>query len=426
MRKRGEEMKNEAMNGMANSDMAATDTSAVNTYADEMSTGGVPTTGTDTAANGKVQTDMAGRAIFAVSLSHKTAEALLRESVSLNEGEICRFYESCGEYGISEAVYLYTCNRCEIYGVGDAAAALRLLAEISGAKENLLKSRALIFEGARATRHMFRVCCGLESAVAGEDEILGQIKKAFAFAQERHATGYILNTVCKAAVTTAKRVKTDTLISKSSVSVATLAALCCRKHHAKTVLLIGGGGEMGGKVLKNLLSYPDIRVYATVRNRHLAKAPTLTEIPYEKRYEYADCADCIISATKSPHYTILEELLEQHTPTKKPRLLLDLAVPRDIDESVRTLDGVTLLRLEDLEAQANRNRQIKATEIGTAEDIIAEELEELSKTLLFHSLLPTIEAAGDEVAHFIYRFRDCATAREFESFTRVLLREGTK
>lgn len=360
--------------------------------------------------------------MFSLSLNYKTADIQLRESFSFDEDKALRLLYILKENGISQCVYLSTCNRCEIYGTGDAYKALKIFSDFAEISEEKVKNNILVYESDSAVSHLFRVCCGFESMVVGEDEILGQIKKAFYFSQRNNFTAYELNTVFKAAITSAKKIKTQTLVSKSSVSVATLAASKCRRFESKgkTVLILGGSGEIGSRLLKDLLSYREFDIIAAVRGIHTQKNG-ITIISYAQRYEYVNRADIIISATKSPHFTIVSDKLAENIEVSKPRLFIDLAVPRDIDENVRQLENCELMQLDDFRDIAERNSEIKASELKTAEDIMCEDIDSLLKELSFHSLLPKIQnISDDEIKHFIYHFRDTANAKEFESFINVI------
>lgn len=361
--------------------------------------------------------------MFALSLNFKTADVPLRENFAFDEEKVRSLLSVLKSNSINECVYLSTCNRCELYGVGDVYFALKIFSDFAGISEENLKNHILIYDADHCVSHLFRVCCGFESMVVGEDEILGQVKKAFAFSQENNATAYELNTVFKAAITSAKKIKTQTLISKSSVSVATLAAAECHRFDSreknKKVLMIGGSGEIGSKVLKDLLSYREFKIYATVREKHFTDN-SLTVISYANRYNYVNDADIIISATKSPHFTIVSDKLKEHIKNDKPRLFIDLSVPRDIDENIRDIYDVRLMQIDDFENIAKRNSEIKECELKTAEDLMNEDMDILLKELSFHSLLPKMQnIKSDEIKHFIYHFRDTASAKEFDCFARV-------
>ena len=368
-----------------------------------------------------------GNGVFVISLNFRRAEVSFREVFAFSADRTNEFLSSLRSAGITEAVYLSTCNRCELYGEGSYMAAIGCLSEFSCVSEGDIKRRVLIFDGDCAIQHLFSVACGLDSMVKGEDEILGQVKSAFSFSMERGFTGYHLNTIFKSAVTAAKRVKTDTLVSKTSVSVATLAAAECKKfaEAGAYVLLIGGSGEVGEVVLKNLLSYGIFEIAATVRTRHMTSRD-VTLLPYDDRYDYIDRADIVISATKSPHFTITASRLGGMT--EKRRLFLDLAVPRDIDNGILRYPDVTLMTVDDFRSIAADNAKIKEREFDRAGEFLRQSVNDLVKELKFHSLIPVLENnVGDDIKRFIYRYRDAATADEFQSFADVILRmEGEK
>jgi glutamyl-tRNA reductase len=359
--------------------------------------------------------------MFSLSLNFKTAGLLLRENFAFDDEKVLSLLNIFKNNNINECVYLCTCNRCEIYGVGDEYTALKIFCDFAKASSDEVKSHIFVYSGESAVTHLFRVCCGFESMVFGEDEILGQIKKAFAFSQKNFSTGYELNTIFKSAITCAKKIKTQTLISKSSVSIATLVAYRCHKfiNSKKNVLVIGGSGEIGSKIIKDLLSYNEFEIYATSREQHMAKGDVHI-IPYADRYDYVNNADIILSATKSPHFTIVADKFENCIKTDKKRLLIDLAVPRDIDDEVKNNHNNILMQIDDFQEIANKNKQIKLDEYKTAEDLMNEDIDTLLKELCFHQLLPKIQKVeSDEIKRFIYMFRDTANAREFENFANV-------
>lgn len=365
--------------------------------------------------------------MFAISINYKNVKTASRERYAFDTKTALLFLQRLQKDGIEEAVYLNTCNRAEVYGSGDYETAVKVMAEFGGAEPYTLREDALIFEGKSAIRHLFRVTAGIESMVIGEDEVLGQMKGAYELSMEHGYTGFYLNKVFQAAITAAKKIKTDTELSKRSVSVATIAASKCHKFldGHKQILIIGASGDTGGKLVKNLISYHDSTIYATVRNSHVTDKK-ITLVPYAERYHYIARADVIISCTKSPHYTVTYSKLKSEMPKEKPRLFVDLAVPRDIDEDVLRLAQSELITINEIEALAKENNEIKKAEIVAAEEIIEEAVDELLKTLYFHEFLSEFEAAEHEhkavFSKFIYRYRDVATAEEFMSFLNVLRR----
>lgn len=363
--------------------------------------------------------------MFILSFNYKIADTKFREKLAFDDIMIEKFLESLKNSGIEECVYLSTCNRCEITGAGDYREAVRVLAEMAGMDVPQLREHILIFEGEKAIRHLFLVCSGLDSMVVGEDEILGQVRSAYNFSKECGFTGYELNTVFQAALSCAKRIKTETLLSKSAVSVATLAAYEVHRFRPgkKRVLITGGSGDTGNKVILNLLSYGDCEIAAATRLSH-SRQKDVREIPYEERYRYAEQADVIISATKAPHYVFLASRL-WNLPEKE-RLFVDLAVPRDIDEDVVRIPGTRLLTMDDFEKTAAEHNKRKISEAQNAEEMIREDMDELLKTLQFHAFFPVFEKMRDKLSfdfsHFVFRFRDAADASELRSFLNVLKR----
>lgn len=369
--------------------------------------------------------------IFVISTNYKNAKAGFREKMALTPCQAGRLQGACKEAGIGESVYLSTCNRCELYGKGDYGQALTLLSGETKTDVSELKGCILIKQGEAAIRHLFHVASGMDSMVIGEDEILGQLRRAYLSAKDGGFTGFYFNTVFQAALEAAKRVKTQTLLSKSSVSIATLAAAQCHRflEGKKRVLLMGGSGDTGRKVIKNLLSYGDCEITATVRESH-SLPEGVRIVPFADRYLYMQEADIIISATSSPHYTVTRAMLEKNKVGPAKRLFVDLAVPRDIDDCVLELQGSALLNMDDFEKIAEKNNEIKKSELETAEGILLEGIDGLRKEIAFHEFFPELprikEKLPKDMEQFIYRYRKIANGDELASFLGVLLRMGSE
>ncbi len=209
-----------------------------------------------------------------ISISHKTARSAERQKCFITEeaaeGLLKKIHTGLKA---GQCVLLSTCNRTELYvQAGDRALQgtvlgrlEEMLAETAGESVEWIRRLARRYQGRNAICHLFQVTCGMESMVIGEDEILGQVRDAYIRSQGAGFTGYELNTVFQAALACAKRVKTETMLSRTSVSVATLAAneifrfLAARKESVSSVLLMGSTGRMGGILLKDLLSKENIR-----------------------------------------------------------------------------------------------------------------------------------------------------------------------
>ena len=284
-------------------------------------------------------------------------------------------------------VLLCTCCRTEIYFMGNADSAAGYLSALSGISENQINRNIMLFSGEGAIRHLFRVASGMDSMVIGEDEILGQLKSAYAFASEKIHLSHDVNMIFQCAVSVAKRIKTETAISKTSVSYATLAAKLAA-HFADNVkvMLIGAG-----------LSYKNVSVIATMRS-HSVNAAIIPEtaalevLPYASRYERIGECDCIISATSSPHFVITADEIKS-VPEKK-QLYIDLAVPRDIDPSVADMENIRLCNIDYFRELAENNNLRKQDSVEQAKLMIEEEIDELKKQLLFHDLFPEFKKAA--------------------------------
>ncbi len=356
----------------------------------------------------------------ALSINFRKADISIRERFSFDAEKRAEIRTA-----LVHAVVLCTCNRTEVYfteaSIEEAAS---LLAEFSGIDS--ISEYLRTYENDKALRHLFRVASGIDSMIIGEDEILRQVKEAYAEAAD--SKDFELNTVFQAAISAAKRIKTETALSKTPVSAATIAANEAAKLGEKVnILMIGASGKIGSATLKNLLPHANVNITQTAR-AHSAGTVVykgVKTVPYDERYEYAESADCIISATASPHFTVTSNRLKAALKSDKPRLLIDLAVPPDIERSVTKIDGVRLIGIDDLGELARRGNELKMTAAEQAGDIITEELDELKKKLAFHDFMPFLDDARREAEKLtfegmLYRLRDGLTAEQFSAVLDVL------
>ena len=326
-------------------------------------------------------------------------------------------------------VLLCTCNRTELYMLGTVNEGIRLFSGLSGIPRGDVESCTMLFSGEGAVRHLFRVACGVDSMVVGEDEILGQLRGAYSFSAERIQLSHRVNIIFQSAITTAKRIKTETAISKTSVSHATLAAkLAAHSAEKVKVLLIGASGKTGTSLLKNLLSYRNVEVVATMRS-HSGQAllvpenPALTVVPYEERYSYISDCSCIISATSSPHTVLTADRLRGLCGGGK--LFIDLAVPRDIDPSAADIPGVTLRSIDYFNSLAEDNNLRKQDSVEQAKQMIENDIGELRKTLLMHENLPQIRErrllSGMTAEELLFRLKKELSAGAFAEVVSSIL-----
>lgn len=347
-----------------------------------------------------------------ISISHKTADSGEREKFYIPKEKAGDFLSKVHAAAGEECVLISTCNRTEIYVSGEENRFCELekaLEMFSGSAGEQIRSLARRYQGQRALHHLFRVICGMESMVIGEDEILGQTRDAYLAAKEAGYTGYELNTVFQAALACAKRVKTETMISKTAVSVATLAVneVAHLPIPRKTVLLMGSSGQMGSIILKNLLSQKNVRIIATVRSHKgicQSGGAQVEHVDYQDRYDALEEADAIISATASPHYTLTAGRVREAVRTQKERLFLDISMPPDLDAEIGKLAHCRLVALDDIKKLAEENNRRKQHAFVDAEEILAEELEKLCNALAFHRFT-------QKDAHWKERYADCTAEK---------------
>lgn len=373
--------------------------------------------------------------MYCVSVSYKSANIELRKRLMFNEDKIKKITLDLKYSGlVSECVMLCTCNRTEIYFCGEKGSedeVVSAIADNSGIDKILLSKHLLFFCGDNSIIHLFKVACGIDSMVIGEDEILGQTKSAYFFAKENNTVDHRLNMIFQSAIACAKKIKTETDLSKTSVSVATLAANKAADFGEKVnVLVIGASGKIGSTVLKNLVSHKNVNICATLRHYNqfgtkFIENSGINTIDYKNRYEYIHNFDCIISATTSPHYTITLCDLKNNLADERKRLFIDLAVPPDIDDSIIKLKGIQLINIDYFERLAKENNQIKINSVDAAESIIKSSVDTLLKDLIFHDFLPRLGKvkkglANKSLEELIYRMKSDTCADEFSAFINVL------
>ena len=386
-----------------------------------------------------------------VSISHKTAPLEIRELFAFTkeqQEELMKLLISEG--GAAESVVIATCNRTEIYTYyGDQEGQRKnlftlqqqlILREAGAGDRQDVADYLRFYQDEKAVCHLFSVTAGLDSMVVGEDQILGQVKKAQA--QAAGTAGKYLNTLFRYAITCSKKIKTETDLSKTAVSTATLAVKAADEAlgglSGKHVMVIGGTGQIGGIVLKNLYSMKGLHIYSTIRNVTLThdahmKSESNTLIDYKDRYEYLDQMDVVISATASPHYTLTCARVKEKLKTEKPRVFVDLAVPVDIEESIAGLPRTFFYNMDDFEELAKANNQAKKQAVRQAGEILDEYQEDFMRWMIFQQAVPQIQATKawiEEEAErkgldraidkLFYRIRENADPEELRAFFRGL------
>lgn len=354
--------------------------------------------------------------IIVSGISFKTAPAEIREKIYFSTEEQKLAMDRILKLpNVKECIVLSTCNRTEAYvHYGDDAFDVteleNMLCEIKGLKLYSMKKYFYTFEGTGAVRHIFKVACGLDSMVLGEDQILGQVKLAHQNALDNGTSSSVLNTLLRDAITGAKKVKTCTELSRNPLSIGSLAvrnvAEMLGGNLERFTAIVIGTGAIGSIVIKNLKSYGIGRLYITNRSHNrlsdLSKEyPEANLVSYDKRYTVMERCDIVISATASPHYTITRDMLEASLESNRERIFIDLAMPGDIDKSITEIPFISYMNMDDLKQEADKNLDRRISEAARAEEMLDGFILEFEKWYEFRTALPVVKEiekfAGDLV-----------------------------
>ncbi|HEX8751280.1 MAG TPA: glutamyl-tRNA reductase [Nitrospira sp.] len=346
--------------------------------------------------------------IVVVGLSHKTAPVEIREKLAVPESRLGEaLTRLCSYQGIKEGMLLSTCNRVEVYAVVEElepgySRIQEFLADahLSVSSEQLTPH--LYWQtGDRAIAHLFRVASSLDSMVIGESQILGQVKDAFEMALTHKTTGLILNKVVKKAISVAKRVRTDTRIAETAVSVSYAAVELAKKIFSdlrdKTVLLVGAG-EMAKLAARHFIASGVRHVLVTTRTPQyaveLADRFKGTAVPYEQFRDEMATADIVLVSTGAAHYLVSSDDVHRAVKQRmnRPMFLIDISVPRNIDPSVRHVDNAFLFDIDDLKFRVEQNRGERLQEAEQAEHMVLQEVGVVRQWLQSLEVTPTIVA----------------------------------
>jgi glutamyl-tRNA reductase len=343
-----------------------------------------------------------------IGVSHKTAPVEIRERLAFPSDKICSALASLLEKThAAEAMILSTCNRVEIVARGPDAELVRdFICEYHQIPADAIAQHLYSYENAEAIRHLFRVTASLDSMMLGEPQILGQVKEAYRLAAEAGAIGSGLSPLLDRALAVAKRVRSETGISQSAVSISFAAVELARKIFGdlsgKTVMIIGASkmGELAAKHLKrNGVASVLVTNRTFERAVELAKVFEGAAIPFEHFTDHIAHADIVISSTGAPHFIITKPLAEQiiRTRRNKPVFFIDIAVPRDVDPTVNDLDNVFVYDIDDLQQVIDANMKERMKEAGRAEEIVDREVRAFYTRMQARDVAPTIVQLRDAV-----------------------------
>ncbi len=351
--------------------------------------------------------------LFVVGLSWRTASVAVRERLAFRDEEVPRALgDLLGSPDIDEAVILSTCNRVEIYGsTSPGAPGSRAVAAAAEARSFLARSRGVAAEGladhlyervdAEAIHHLFCVAAALDSMVVGESQILGQLKDAYGAAMRAQATGAILGRSMEKAFQVAKRVRSETGISRGAANVSSVAVELARRVFGdlmgKTVLVIGAG-KMSALAARHLRVAGATSLLVTNRSperaEELAAEVEGSARPWDDLPHLLAESDVVLSSTGATSPILLPRLVKGAMKARRwrPLVVVDIAVPRDADPAIAKLDGVYLFDIDDLERVVAENLKERQKEADSALVIVEHEVLELRRWMRAQRVVPTIRS----------------------------------
>jgi glutamyl-tRNA reductase len=349
--------------------------------------------------------------IVIVGLNHDTATIDVREKVAFDEkklGEALEILKNSPE--VKENIILSTCNRVEIYanaGARESGAEhiKQFIADFHNVPRDILEKSLYVYTGSKALRHIFRVASSLDSMVLGEPQILGQLKDAFDFALKKKSTSVLLNKLMKKSISVAKRIRTETKIGESAVSISFAAVELAKKIFedlsTETFMLIGAG-EMAELAARHLINNGVKDVLVT--NRTFERAEELARefngraVEFDAWLQELVHTDIVICSTGAPNYILVKEQIHKIMKQRKnrPVFIIDISVPRNIDPSINDIDNIYLYDIDDLQGVVSTNIQERNKEAEKAERIVDEEVEAFLKWQASLAAVPTIIALRDK------------------------------
>lgn len=317
--------------------------------------------------------------------NHQTAPLEMRERIALTEGTHRALYEVLHEHAdFQESLVLHTCNRLEIYAVGNGTTPLRLrelLGEVTGIDPAIFIEYGYDLCDAEVVQHLFQVASGLNSQLIGETEIFGQVKAAYDEACQRGTTGPILHRLLQKSFQAGKWARTHTAICQGQISLGNITVELAERVFGslqEANALVVGTGQVGRDVAKALRSRGLGAITVTSRKIETAAAVAKevggVPLPFDCWHRALENTNIAIFATSAPNTLLSASDISAIMQIRggDPLFLIDLAVPRDVEASVGLLDSVFLYDLEDLSSIANANRKLRENEVNQCREILIE------------------------------------------------------
>ncbi len=351
--------------------------------------------------------------LIVTGLNHRTAPVEVREKLAFDEAGIPAALGSLKQRpGLMEGMILSTCNRVEITVAADdesdATEAIEgFIAESRSVERDWVSPFLYRHDGQDAIRHLFRVASSLDSMIVGEPQILGQLKAAYARAKECGAASGFLDLIVTRAFSVAKRVRSETDIGQSAVSVSYAAVELAREIFGSLTgkrVLIVGAGKMAESAARHLKRAGVSEILVTNRTR--GRAESMAEefggrvIEYDKFFNALPDVDILIASSGAPHYIVTRDQMRGVIGRRKnrPMFLIDIAVPRNIEPDVNKLDNVFLYDIDDLDRVVQSNLKGRIEVAVEAEDIIREEVERMTLRLKSREVAPTIVSLQEQLS----------------------------
>jgi glutamyl-tRNA reductase len=364
-----------------------------------------------------MSTTTQGRLVL-LGINHNTAPIEVRERLAIPTERLAEAARTLvHQPGIREGIILSTCNRVELLTLQEDAAdstqpleakadLLRFLHEYFAVRPSEIQPHLYEFREREAVRHLFRVASSLDSMVVGEPQILGQVKEAYTIARDAGAVSTHLEALLQRTFTVAKKIRSETQIGSSSVSIASVAVDLARKIfgslEGKTVLLVGAG-KMSELAARHLIEHGAGSILVSNRTQSRAEkiaaefssASVLTAvIPFDDIYEQASRADIVITSTGAPQKIFNRAHGQQflHRRRNRPMFFIDIAVPRDVDPRMNEVEGCFVYDIDDLQQVAAANMADRSREAEAAETIVSREVEKYHERLHSRDAVPAILA----------------------------------
>jgi glutamyl-tRNA reductase len=350
-----------------------------------------------------------------IGVNHNSAPVEVRERLAIPEAKLPDAIRTLVQQpGVEEGMVLSTCNRVELLTSSSQGSDLRGFFRLYfGMSPDTLNSHIYEFKHRDAVRHVFRVASSLDSMVVGESQILGQVKEAYAVARGLGAVHSALDVLLSRAFAVAKRVRTETAIGSSSVSISSVAVQLAEKIFGSlkgTTVYVVGAGKMADLAARRLMANGVGTIFFSNRTHEralqMAEAFGGQAVPFNQLHETADRADIVLVSTGASEYLFRREHGERYLARRRnrPMFFIDISVPRNVDPAVNRLDGMFVYDIDDFQAVAAGNAAERKKEAERAEQIIEVEVERFASRMKSLAVVPTILSLQEQ----------CETIRQAE------------